>query len=619
MGLLSTLNTGVSGMSASQVAIATTGHNISNVNDESYTRQRIQTSSVYTSDTRLNVGLGVNIDNIVRLHDEFVYNKLKTSSGNKEYYSNQKQNLQEVAQYFPDLDKVGLKNDISNYFDAWNDFASNPSDAAQKVNLITATSTMTSNIQDTRERLTDVQESLNKQIKTSVDNLNTMGQSIAEINKQIQSIETLDPTVANDLRDKRDELELAISKLLNVSVFKGTEKSDSTFDMNYTESGKDYNMNIAGVSFINGGSFNPIEIDNAGNSASFYSLYSEREDEVKKDLTGLITGGKIGSLLDLRGRKFDSENPGYPTDGTVQGYIDDLDTLAKGIIVSTNNIYSQSAQDSISSSVLEGLKDDTALGDFDTSIQNGTFDVIVYDADGNEIAKKTIEVNQKTTMDDSTPITPTIVGQFNESTDDNGDNDLTNDVDDYFKASYDYNSKDKNGVLTFERTNSNIQGYSIAVVDHGTNFPGVMGLNKYFSGDSAENIQVTNELQKDPSSLNAYSAPTSGNNEVANDMIQLQYDEINFFRKNGSTTTESIEGFYRFLTTDIASDAEHANTSYDTTESLYQTVNKEFQSISGVSLDEELADLMKFQTTYSSNAKILTTIDEMLNTLLGIK
>lgn len=618
MSLFSSLNTGVSGMSASKNALATTSHNISNANTEFYTRQRTTNSTNYSRTGPINTGYGVNVDNVVRLHDEFVYARLKLSANKLEYSSFSKKSLEEVSKYFPDLQKVGLKKDLSAYYNAWNNFSSNTSEGSQKINLITATNTLTANLQNTRSRVRTLQDSINMQLKVAIDEVNSLGKKIANINKEIVNIEALQPTVANDLRDQRDKLEFTLSKLLNIKVFKGDQRTNTAIHSNIAESGNNYNLNIAGFSFIHGVDFHPIVINSDKNPSSYYSVYGKREDDRLIEMTKSIQGGKIGAMLDLRGRTIDiNSKGGYPQDGILQTYIDDLDTFAKTVAVQTNNIYAMVAQDDSKSSIMPRLEGDKFLMTHDRDIKKGSFDVIVYNAKGEQVAKKTIQVNETTSLDD-TNLGNSIVADFNKNSDDNGDNDRTNDVDDYFQAKFSYSVNENNGYLNFERKDGK-DGYKIAIVDHGTNFPGVMGMNRFFEGNSAQNIRISDGLQRNPDSLQGYTAPVDGNNEVANAMVQMQYKQFTFERANGTTSTESIEGFYRFVASNIATDAESASTMNDTNLALHKTVNTEYQTVSGVNLDEELADLMKFQTAYSSNAKVLTTIDKMLDALLAIR
>lgn len=614
MSLFSALNTGKSGLNASQTAVSTTSHNIANANNESYTRQRVMFEASTPFHTQPgDIGTGVSVTSIVRIHDEFVYTRLKSTANALSYDSYSQQSLKEVAQYFPDLQDVGVAADLTDYFDAWNDLASNASEGAQKISLVQTASTLTQDIQTSRQTLRTLQDSVNEQLKTALEEVNSIGERIADLNREIGNIESIQGNNANDLRDKRDELELTLSKLLNFSVFKGQIISDNTIDPNMTDQGMDYYLNIAGNSFVDGGTFHPLVIDNLSNESNYFSVYAEVQDGTRYNLTEKISGGKIGAMLDLRGRVIDPNvKGGFPQDGTIQGYVDDLDTFAQTLITETNNLYARSAQTQMQTPLMKDVTDSTSLKNVYSNIQEGTFDVIIYNNQGQEVARKSIAINSTTTMNDNTYST-SILDQINTSSDDNSDNNSLNDVDDYFTATF-----LTNGTFALSAKDG-LSGYKIAIEDHGTNFPGAVGISQFFSGTDASNIDVKSDFKKDPSSMQGYSAPISGNNTVANAMVQMQYEKLNFYRKDGSTVTESIEGFYRFVTTRIGTDGEKSISSFNSSSALYNTVYTEYQSISGVNVDEELVNLMKFQTGYNANAKVISTIDQMLDTLLGLK
>lgn len=613
MSLFSTLNTGKSGLNAAQIAVATTSQNISNVDNTSYTRQRVQFSASSAINTGgLSIGTGVSVTSVVRIHDEFVYTKLRSAATNVAYDTYSTQVLEEAAQYFPDLDESGISQDLQDYFSAWNDLSSNTSEGSQKIALVQSAATLASDIQSTRDNLRTLQDSVNTQLKTAVDEINSIGQQLADLNKQIGIIESEKGNYANDLRDQRDELELTLSNLVGISVSKGTISSDTTVDATMTDSGNQYYLNIAGSNLVDGSTFHPLVIDNTSNESSYYSIYSESQDGTRYNISEQLSGGKVGAMLDLRGRIVDpSVNGGYPQDGTIQGYIENLDSFAQTLITQTNNIYAQSAQERMQTPVL-ALKGSTSLQNAFNNIESGTFDVIIYDNSGVEVARKTINLNNSTSMNDDT-FSDSIVTQINRSSDDNGDNNALNDVDDYFTATF-----NDDHMFSLEPITNN-SGYTIAIEDHGTNFSGAIGVSQFFTGSNGADIDVATQYKKDPSSMQGYSAPISGDNTVANAMVQVQYDTLSFYSESGKKVNETLEGFYSSVTTKIATDASASASSLDTTETLYNTVYSEFQSVSGVNRDEELTNLIKYQSSYTAASKIITTIDEMLNTLLGIK
>lgn len=611
--LFGIFNTGNSGLNAAQVAVATTSQNIANAKNEFYTRQRVNFSaSPALSSQSVSVGSGVTVTSIVRIHDEFVFSKLRSASSNLSYDTYSSQSLQEVAKYFPDLADAGISKDLTSYFTEWNNLASNATAGSQKIALVQSAATLSGDIQSTRQTIRGLQDSINSQLKSSLDEVNSLGERIANINGQIANIESDKGNYANDLRDKRDELELTLSKLLDISVAKGNITSNNTVDANMTDSGTQYYLNIAGASFIDGSTFHPLVIDNASNGSSYYSIYSEIQDGTRYNVTEQLSGGKLGAMLDLRGRVISSGvNGGYPQDGIIQGYVNKLDSLAQTIITETNNIYAKSAQTSMQTQNLD-LKSNTSLQNAYNNIESGSFDMIVYDSAGKEVARKTISIDNATSMGDDT-FSKSILTQMNTSTDDNKDNNSLNDVDDYYKATF-----MDNGAFSLSPTSLN-NGYTIALQDNGTNFPGVIGVSQFFTGTDGSNIDVKTEYKKNPLLMQAYAAPVVGNHDVANAMVQLQYNSLNFYAKDGSSSKETVAGYYSSLTTTVATDASAASTSYDTNEALHNTINTQFLSISGVNKDEELANLMQYQSSYSAAAKIITTIDEMLQTLLGIK
>ncbi|EOA2818633.1 flagellar hook-associated protein FlgK [Campylobacter upsaliensis] len=607
MGIFATLHTGVTGLKASEVQIATTGNNISNANATFYTRQRVvQTTNGYITTGGVQVGTGTAIESIVRLHDEHAYFKLKNASTQQEYTGYLGQVLEEISQRFPDLKNTGILNNLENYNKAWNDFASNPNENATKIALVNATKTLAESVNEAHSTLKKVQQKVNDDIKSTVEEINRIGEEIAHINKQIYGEEALPTDHANELRDRRDELELTLSKLVSAVASKNEIVQDNRFEQTITDPGHHYNLSIEGFSIVDGVNFHPLKLDYDDKNKS-YSIYYQTPDEKIHDLTAKLKGGQLGAQLDLRGRDYDKLEGAYDN-GILQGYIDSLNTFSKTLINETNNLYAASAKNSATSDYLEGLTGDVPLMNYDRTIQAGSFDIVIYDEKGTEKVRKTITIDVATTMND-------LMRQINANTDDNNDKNAGNDVDDFINASFSYDSKSNSGLFQINAKN----GFKVSLEDKGTNFAGAFSVGGFFSGSDASDIRIKDSLLNDPSTVRASKNGVDSGNDMANQIIQLQYNKVSFYNKDGTIDELTMEEYYRKFTGQIASDGENNNVIHKSNMTLYNSVYAEYQSKSGVNTNEELAALIQWQSSYGAAAKIVSTVDQMLDTLLGLK
>ena len=613
MGIYDSLHIGYSGLSSSQTGINTTSHNISNANTPGYSKQRVELG-VKTPLHSIpgDIGRGVDVKSINRVHDEFVFSRFKGSSSKMEHDEFVKDTLTQITDIFPDINGTGIANDIKDFFNSWSNLAQNPSDSAQKVLIAESASRLTQSIKDTKISLGNFQTRLDDELKVAVDEVNSIGKEIASINKDINRVESGNLANANDLRDRRDDLELRLNKLIGANVFKGVLHSNSQIDRRQTDQGTEYNINIAGRNLVDGSSFHPISIESATSTknAEFSSIYylSSENSSDKIDITSNIKGGKIGAIIALKGDGIDKEKKA--TNSIIQKYIDNIDDFAKGLARSVNGVYASSPQSSMQSKIFDGVNEKTKLVDID-GIKEGSFDLVVYDDKGKEAARREIHIDSKTIVDDPTKQNKnSIIYQITNSVDDNGDNDGTNDVDDFVDARF------GDRAFLFE---SKKRGYTISLEDKGSNFAGVGEFYKFFAGDDASTIKLNDELREDPTKIRAYTSPVDGDNTLANKMIALQNKRVDFSRKDLSTSTNTIDGFYRDLSSKVASDAAKSVRKFDATKALNETIKQQQDSVSKVDMDEELVELMKFQSAYQANAKVISTIDKMLDTLLSMR
>lgn len=616
MGIFSTLGTAYSGLQTSQTAIGVISHNVSNANNPDYTRQRATIQAKTPLHTQPgDVGTGAEVLNITRIHDEFVYKRLSSASSQKEFFDSQQRTLEEVAKYFPDIDNTGIANDMKNYFDAWTSFANNPRDSKQAIAVAEHAQNLSVHIADAKSRLIGVQDAINDRMQPIVEEINRLASDIADINGKITANESNGLNKANDLRDERDKREMALAKLISPTISKDGLKTDMTIDQNLADLTQHYTVQVGGYPLVDGASFHPLVLKSDPNNSSrmFKTIYFETQDYRLIDLSGKLKNGQLGSLLDLRGINVDKAT-GSPQTGKIQKYIDKLDTLANTLIEGTNAIYAQSAQKSMASNGIMATGTEP-LQFLPANLSSGSFDAVVYDVTGKEVARRTINVDVN--LDTLTSIST----KLNASLDDNKDGSATNDLSAYFQSYFIPSGKD--GQFTISPINgADSYGYKIALVDSATsptNFAGALGLGRFFDGKDASTMALNGVYKEDPTKINAYAAPVQGDNVVANKMLQLQYDDIAFHERGGSVVKNTISGYYSGIATYISADTQTARLNNDTQTAVLSSVQQEFDAISKVSVDEELTNLMKFQSGYSANAKVVTTIDQMINALLGMK
>lgn len=620
--IFNALHIGYSGLNAAQVGIDTTGHNIANAETEGYSRQRVVTSEAQPIGLSPGQrGNGTQITEVVRIFDKFVYDRYETATQNQQYSETLKSNLEELSSYFPDIANVGIKEDLSNYFNSWQLLASNPANTAIKTSLAQQTLTLTQHITQTRVQIEDLQHSLDNEIATNIEEVNKIASQIADLNGAISLAESDGLSNANDLRDKRGVLELSLKKLVAADVYTDKIQSNTPANSNIAVNKGAYTVNVGGFNLIDGSSFHPIGIDNTNNAGQFNDIYYERQDGVRFPIAEHIKNGKVGALIELRGSQID-EN-GKFKDGFLQETIDSLDVFAKGLIESTNNLYAQSATKSMESNPLSFERTQPLL-DTDETFKAGTFSVVAYDIDGNVVARRSIVIDTYTVIDNanstnvlSDGITPnSITQQMSVQKDDSGDNNALNDIDDILTTSY--VTPDNIFSISLASDFAN-KGYTFAIEDNGTNFAGATGVKRFLDGSDAKNISLNASLKDDPAKINAYKSPISGDNQTALDMVQLQYTSLDFEEGYNSVAHETIYSYYDNLVTKVGTFTNASIAINDSATAQLNAVKQEYDSISKVSIDEELANLIRYQTSYGAAAKVITTIDQMMTTLLGLK
>lgn len=198
------LGIGRSGLNASKKSLEVTGHNLSNVNTEGYSRQRVmQSTAIPVSVGGFIQGTGVKVDGVRRFNDEFIDKRLMTSLASNKYYEARTENLEQVENIFNELDSDGLNQVMNKFFNSFRELANQPENETIRSVVRDNANLVVKDFRRIRNTLDTQAENIDRKIQTSVADVNQLLNHIADLNGKITSIEIAQGETG-DLRDQRD-------------------------------------------------------------------------------------------------------------------------------------------------------------------------------------------------------------------------------------------------------------------------------------------------------------------------------------------------------------------------------------------------------------------------------
>jgi len=306
------LNTGRTALLTQQKAIDVTGHNIANVNTDGYSRQRVnmETNEPYSSQPG-QTGTGVRAAEIQRIYERFLGAQINNENQNLGNWETQKGVLERVEIIFDESSGYGLNQAMSEFWNAWQDLANNPSDFAGRAALLAKSETMTATFNNIYSNLEQIQTDIDTSIMGTVKEINSIAEWIAGLNQKIALTEVGGQN-ANDYRDSRDLLLKELSLKIKIDSF---ENSDGKVTV-LVAGGRPLVENISSWNL----STQP-DVD-----SDFQNIAWTDSDGNLVDITDSISGGKLKGWLEAR-------------DVTIPDYLSKLDNLAEGIITEVNDLH----------------------------------------------------------------------------------------------------------------------------------------------------------------------------------------------------------------------------------------------------------------------------------------
>ena len=574
-----------SGLSSTSVQISVTSSNISNADTTGYTKKTANQSSSVTN----GVGTGVTVTGITSTVDKLLLKSLVSATsdlGSADTANTYLTSLEKLYGSTSSTDSsstgTSLANSVAALESALSSLASTPSSASLQSNVVSALDDVTSQLRETSSGIQKLRSNADQDISSSIDDVNTDLQSIADLNAEIKQTAAAGQSTA-DLEDQRNTALQDVASKMNVSYF-----TASNGDLQiYTTTGQALvDSSAHTISYTAAANVSSSTTYTAGSSSSGFSAISVNG----VDITSQITGGDIGALVTLR-------------DTTLPAAQSQLDQLATQLASAVNSV-SNSASTVPAPTSLTGTASVTSSSALSAT---GTVRLAVTDQSGNLVSYGDLDLSSYSTVGDLVTAINGISG-LSASVDANGHLSITA-------------TGSGNGVAINEMTSS--------VGSSSEGFSDYFGLNDLVTGTSASDIAVnsgilsgTNALQL--ATLDSSSSLTAGSSVLSSGsatVVNAFYDALTASRTFSSTgglaaTTGSFADYASAIVADVASKASQASTNYTAKETAQSTYASSLSSQSGVNLDEESANLSTLQNQYSAASALISAINTMYAALI---
>lgn len=559
---------GASGLQNAQYALNTTANNLANVNTTGYVRQQVRFADKNYNklkDPNKNVnmqqyGLGVSIGDVVHARDIFLDKSYRQENGRKGFYTSFYEITDYVQDLFQELNGEQFKQSVSDLHQAFRELEPNMDNSTQQNLVLEKADLLLSRTKSLYDDMKSYQSNINEQIKDDVDRVNEIGNRIYELNLQIQKVEAGGQETAMTLRDERDNLLDELGGYGSVSI-----KEDATgftyvdFESTpFVDDNKCYNIGLQEDKET--GFYTPYWTQLSDVDKQQYVRVFKKNEVISTDLNTDV--GSIKAKLLARG-------DGY---GTYQ----DLESEEAYDRISGCTMMETEAQ---VSALLHNIV--TKINDAYCPNKTVDTDVTYTDADGNQVSlkgKKVLDAaNCAVGEDGQLPprelFTRVGMDRYTKVTGDDGN------------TYYVYNEEDENDSTTL---------YSL------------------------NNISINKELRKQIT-LMPYKNQNGTDYPLGEKLMSLWNDKemtLNPYDKKPCT----FEGYYDKLIGQIGNDGNTFQSASETLTGALSSIDNQRQQTMGVSSDEELTHMIKFQSAYNASSRFMTVISQMTELIVtGLK
>ena len=600
-------------------AITTAGHNISNANTEGYSRQRVQIREfdpLYKPDlTRAErpgmIGQGVDVQSVNRIRDELLDKRIVGQQNVESYWQTRSDYYTMLEQIYNEPYDVSIRSNMDKYWEAWQELSVNPESQAARQAVVTRAETLTDSINQRWESLSGVADLINGDIEATVKEVNSITRQIADVNAEIIKSKAMGDN-PNDLLDRRDLLVDKLSELINVS----TDTRDSD----------EFMVHVDGRVIVQGNVARNIDLEPRFDDTGYSKLvWADTGNDTK------FSGGKLGALVELR-------------DVDVRNEIQSLNTMTMNFSDVVNDVH----RNAVGANKVTGL--DFFVQHPFVENANGNYD---RNGDGQLDTSYVFRFTGKNQLDLHQQVGIEGVMTFNASS---GNVEIpyyhTDTVETVIARINDSNSEvkaylDRNNNLVLKATTSQSvdnpdfvirhvedSGYFLAGYSGILNGSGQENAYDFAQADAVESLTAGSQFAVSP--VYNPSAYIQVNDVIKNDVMNVAAGYIdsngNAFTGDARAAVEiasirnskimvgsqkTFDDYFADTVTNVGLKGEQAEMNLLSQNAIMEDLHNLRDSISGVNIDEELAEVMKFQHGYNAAAKFITVWDSLVDTIIN--
>lgn len=599
-------------------AISTAGHNISNANTEGYSRQRVQLKEfdpLYRPDLERPeragmIGQGIDVQSITRIRDEMLDQRITAQQNQESYWDTRSKYYTMIEQIYNEPDEVSVRSNMDKFWESWQELSINPESQAARQAVVTRGESLSDSIKSKWENLMGVGSLINSDIDSTVKQINSYANQIAAVNSEIVRSRGVGDN-PNDLLDRRDLLVDKLSKLANIT----TDRRDPD----------EFMVHLDGKVLVQGGVARNFDLVSLTDNNGYEKLVwaDTRED-------ASVSGGTLGALIELR-------------DVDVRNEIQSLNTMTMNFSDLVNDVH----RNAYGANNVTGLDFFTqhsfvenVNGNFDRNGDGVLDHSYIFRFIGTTTLNPQEQIGFEGVMTFSGPSgnvqvpyhpTDTVETVINRINDSNGE----------VKAYLDRN----NNLVLKGTTAQNVENPDFVirhVEDSGfflTGYSGILaasgadGAYDFARADAVDSlagaqfavspvlnpagyIEVNGVIKNDVKSVAAAFRDDSGNVNAGDGRAAVEIASIrNTKVMIGHERT--LDDYFADSVTNVGLKGEQAENNLKSHMAIMNDLRTMRDSISGVNIDEELSDIIKFQHGYNAAAKFVTIWDSLIDTVIN--